>query len=89
MFLPFSASGAGGTLLDEEESGTLGRLIGSGAGMWGVLLGKWIFFALMVVWSHWYNMVRLVNGTEPKIGQKKPPVPAVPEMVGHNGGPRL
>jgi ABC-2 type transport system permease protein len=47
MFLLFSASGAGGTLLDEEESGTLGRLIGSGAGMWGVLLGKWLFFALM------------------------------------------
>jgi ABC-2 type transport system permease protein len=46
MFLLFSASGAGGTLLDEEESGTLGRLIGSGAGMWGVLVGKWIFFAL-------------------------------------------
>ena len=27
MFLLFSASGAGGSLLDEEESGTLGRLV--------------------------------------------------------------
>ena len=35
MFLLFSCSGAGGTLLDEEESGTLDRLIGSRAGMGG------------------------------------------------------
>jgi len=47
MFLLFSCSGAGGTLLDEEESGTLGRLIGSRAGMKGVLIGKWLFLALM------------------------------------------
>ena len=32
MFLLFSCAGAGGTLLEEEESGTLGRLIGSRAG---------------------------------------------------------
>jgi ABC-2 type transport system permease protein len=49
MFLLFSASGAGGTLLDEEESGTLGRLIGSRAGMRGVLAGKWIFLVLLGV----------------------------------------
>jgi linearmycin/streptolysin S transport system permease protein len=49
MFLLFSASGAGGSLLDEEESGTLGRLIGSRAGMRGVLAGKWIFLSLMGV----------------------------------------
>ena len=47
MFLLFSCAGAGGTLLDEEESGTLGRLLGSRAGMNGVLAGKWIFITLM------------------------------------------
>ncbi len=45
MFLLFSSSGAGGAMLDEEESGTLGRLIGSRAGMTGVLAGKWLFIA--------------------------------------------
>jgi ABC-2 type transport system permease protein len=49
MFLLFSASGAGGGLLDEEESGTLGRLIGSQAGMTGVLAGKWILVMLVGV----------------------------------------
>ena len=49
MFLLFSASGAGGALLDEEESGTLGRLISSRAGMGGVLIGKWLFVALLGV----------------------------------------
>ncbi len=47
MFLLFSCSGAGGALLDEEESGTLGRLLGSRLGMRGVLLGKWSFIWLM------------------------------------------
>lgn len=47
MFLLFSCSGAGGTLLDEEESGTLDRLIGSRAGMTGVIVGKWVFLVLM------------------------------------------
>lgn len=47
MFLLFSCSGAGGTLLDEEESGTLDRLIGSRAGMSGVIFGKWVFLMLM------------------------------------------
>lgn len=49
MFLLFSASGAGGALLDEEESGTLGRLVGSKAGMTGVLAGKWLFITLLGV----------------------------------------
>ncbi len=31
-----------------------------------------VFFALMVIWSHWSNITRLLNGTEPRIGQKKP-----------------
>ena len=47
MFLLFPCTGAGGTLLDEEESGTLDRLIGSRAGMGGVLFGKWVFLMLM------------------------------------------
>ncbi len=46
MFLLFSCSGAGGALLEEEESGTLERLIGSRLGMTGVLFGKWLFLAL-------------------------------------------
>ena len=49
MFLLFSASGAGGALLDEEESGTLARLVGSRAGMTGVLAGKWLFITLLGV----------------------------------------
>lgn len=49
MFLLFSCSGAGGTLLDEEETGTLDRLIGSRAGMTGVLIGKWVFLAILGV----------------------------------------
>jgi len=47
MFLLFSCAGAGGTLLEEEESGTLGRLLSSQAGMRGVLFGKWLFLTLM------------------------------------------
>jgi len=47
MFLLFSCSAAGGALLDEEDNGTLGRLIGSRAGMTGVLAGKWLFVLLM------------------------------------------
>ena len=49
MFLLFSCAGAGGALLEEEESGTLGRLIGSRAGMTGVLLGKWLFVVILGV----------------------------------------
>ena len=49
MFLLFSCAGAGGTLLEEEESGTLGRLIGSRAGMAGVLTGKWLFLTILGV----------------------------------------
>lgn len=47
MFLLFSCAGAAGTLLEEEESGTLGRLIGSKLGMQGVLAGKWTFIWIM------------------------------------------
>jgi ABC-2 type transport system permease protein len=47
MFLLFNAAGAGGSLLDEVESGTLERLLTSNAGMTAVLAGKWIFIALL------------------------------------------
>jgi len=47
MFLLFSCAGAGGALLEEEEAGTLGRLISSHLGMSGVLAGKWLFLALL------------------------------------------
>jgi len=47
MFLLFSSSGNSGTLLEEQEAGTLGRLIGSRAGINGVLTGKWLFLALL------------------------------------------
>jgi len=59
MFLLFSCAGAGGTLLEEEESGTLERLLASRGGMTAVLAGKWLFLwmlgaiqlALMFVWG--------------------------------------
>jgi ABC-2 type transport system permease protein len=47
MFLLFSCAGAGGALLEEQESGTLGRLIGSRAGLGGVLAGKWLYLTLV------------------------------------------
>ncbi len=46
MFLLFSCAGAGGALLDEQESGTLERVISTRAGMNGLLLGKWIHITL-------------------------------------------
>ncbi len=47
MFLLFSASGAGGTLIEEVESGTLERLLTSRASMGTVLAAKWIFITLL------------------------------------------
>jgi ABC-2 type transport system permease protein len=47
MFLLFSVSGAAGTLLDEVDSGTLDRVLSTRVGMGGLLLGKWIFIALI------------------------------------------
>lgn len=51
MFLLFSASGGGGTLLDEVESGTLERLLTSHAGMGTVLTAKWLFIMLLGVFQ--------------------------------------
>lgn len=47
MFLLFMASGAGGSLLEEEEHGTLERVLGSRIGMTHLLLGKWAFISLL------------------------------------------
>lgn len=47
MFLLFSASAAGGSLLEEMESGTLERVLGTRVGMTGLLLGKWAYVTLM------------------------------------------
>jgi ABC-2 type transport system permease protein len=48
MFLLFSAvGGAGGTLLEEVESGTLERLLSTKIGMTGVLVGKWLLLTLI------------------------------------------
>ncbi len=50
MFLLFSmANGAGGSLLEEEERGTLERLLTSRVSMRLLLLGHWLFFALIGV----------------------------------------
>lgn len=43
MFLLFSASGAGGSLLEEREAGTLERLLASDLSLGQLLLGKWLF----------------------------------------------
>ena len=42
MFLLFSASSAGGSLLEELESGTLDRVLTSRVRMTGLLAGKWL-----------------------------------------------
>jgi len=49
MFLLFSMSSGAGTLLDEQDSGTLERVLSSRLGMSGLLLGKWMFVALLGV----------------------------------------
>ncbi len=46
MFLLFSMVGAGGSLLEEDEAGTLERILLTRVGMTQVLLGKWLFYAL-------------------------------------------
>lgn len=45
MFLLFSMAGAAATLLEEEESGTLERLLSSRIDMGRLLAGNWIFFS--------------------------------------------
>jgi len=47
MFLLFSMAGASGTLLEEQESGSLERVLTSNIGMTRLLLSKWLFIAIM------------------------------------------
>jgi ABC-2 type transport system permease protein len=47
MFLLFSASAAGGALLDEQDSGTLERVLGTRVGMTGLLAAKWLHVTLL------------------------------------------
>jgi ABC-2 type transport system permease protein len=49
MFLLFSVAGAGGSLLDEVDTGTLDRVLSTRLGMTGLLASKWIFLSLMGV----------------------------------------
>lgn len=49
MFVLFSMAGAGGSLLEEEESGTLERVLTSNVGMGKLLAANWLFFTLMGV----------------------------------------
>jgi ABC-2 type transport system permease protein len=59
MFLLFSMAGAAGSLLEEEETGTLERVLTSNVGMGTMLVSYWIFFsivgavqlAVMFVWG--------------------------------------
>lgn len=45
MFLLFSMAGAGGSLLEEGEAGTLERIFNSGVSVASLLYSKWLFFA--------------------------------------------
>ncbi len=47
MFLLFSMVGAAGGLLEEEERGTLERLLTSNVGMTELLGSRWVFFSAM------------------------------------------
>ncbi len=47
MFLLFSMAGAGGAILEEEETGTLERLLSTNVGMGTLLMSKWAFFWVM------------------------------------------
>jgi ABC-2 type transport system permease protein len=47
MFLLFSASGAGASLLEEKEAGTFERLMCSKLHMSELLLGKWIYMLVL------------------------------------------
>jgi ABC-2 type transport system permease protein len=49
MFLLFSMAGAAGTLLDEQDSGTLERVLTSNVGMGRLLMSKWMFVAMIGV----------------------------------------
>lgn len=47
MFVLFSANGAGASLLEEREAGTLGRLLTSKLTITQLLCGKWVYITLV------------------------------------------
>lgn len=47
MFLLFSASGAGASLLEEKEAGTFDRLMSSRLTMTQLLMGKWLYMVCL------------------------------------------
>ncbi len=47
MFLLFGAVGSAGTLIDEEENGTLERMLATRVSMAGLLAGKWLFLTAL------------------------------------------
>ncbi|MGE5276111.1 MAG: ABC transporter permease [Acidobacteriota bacterium] len=49
MFLLFSAAGAGGALIEESESGTLDRILGTRVTMTTLLLGKLLYLSAVAV----------------------------------------
>jgi len=49
MFIMFSAAGAGGALIEETEAGTLERVLTTGLGMTGLLLGKWLYTTSLAI----------------------------------------
>ncbi|PIE02720.1 MAG: hypothetical protein CSA81_06075 [Acidobacteria bacterium] len=59
MFLLFSMTAAAGSILEEEEAGTLERILTSKVSMTHLLLGKWLFFTgmgftqvmIMFIWA--------------------------------------
>ncbi|MDY7108768.1 MAG: ABC transporter permease [Planctomycetota bacterium] len=59
MFLLFSMAGAGSSILEEEETGTLERLLSSNVSMTSLLTSNWLFFvalgfaqvAVMFIWA--------------------------------------
>jgi ABC-2 type transport system permease protein len=62
MFLLFTASGAGGSLLDEVESGTLDRVLGTRVTLWSLLGGKLLYctalaFSQLLVMFLWARAV--------------------------------
>ena len=47
MFILFSCACGGGSLLDEQDSGTLERVLNTNVGMNGLLAGKWLHLTIM------------------------------------------
>ncbi|MEM8678844.1 MAG: ABC transporter permease, partial [Planctomycetota bacterium] len=47
MFLLFSATGAGGSLLEDYEAGTLDRILTSRIGLTQLLAGKWLYITFL------------------------------------------